>query len=86
MRLDCNIYFLFKKQAFNGLLKVIGIQILFLMTFNKSLRYIFTFMTFSNLFVIKSRKEKQLTDSKFKANKSDSFTGSNIYSANNTST
>ena len=26
MRLDCNIYFLFKKQAFNGLLKVNGIQ------------------------------------------------------------
>ena len=26
VRLDCNIYFLFEKQAFNGLLKVIGIQ------------------------------------------------------------
>ena len=26
MRLDCNIYFIFYKQAFNGLLKVIGIQ------------------------------------------------------------
>ena len=25
--LDCNIYFLFDKQAFNGLLKVTGIQI-----------------------------------------------------------
>ena len=26
MRSDCNIYFFFEKQAFNGLLKVIGIQ------------------------------------------------------------
>ena len=26
MRLGCNIYFLFEKQAFNGLFKVIGIQ------------------------------------------------------------
>ena len=26
VRFDCNIYFLFEKQAFNGLLKVIGIQ------------------------------------------------------------
>ena len=24
--MDCSIYFLFEKQAFNGLLKVIGIQ------------------------------------------------------------
>ena len=26
MCLDCNSYFLFEKQAFNGLVKVIGIQ------------------------------------------------------------
>ena len=26
VRLDCNVYFLFEKQAFNGLLKLIGIQ------------------------------------------------------------
>ena len=26
MRFDCNIYFLFEKQAFNGLEEVIGIQ------------------------------------------------------------
>ena len=26
MHLDCIIYFLFEKQAFNGVLKVIGIQ------------------------------------------------------------
>ena len=26
MRLDCNIYFLLEKQAFNGLSKFIGIQ------------------------------------------------------------
>ena len=29
MRLDCNIYFLYEKQALNGLLKVIGIQNIF---------------------------------------------------------
>ena len=26
MRLDCEKYFLYEKQAFNGLLKIIGIQ------------------------------------------------------------
>ena len=29
MCLDCKIYFLFEKQAFNGLLKISGIQKLF---------------------------------------------------------
>jgi hypothetical protein len=29
VRLDYNLFFLLKKQAFNGLLKVIGIQLIF---------------------------------------------------------
>ena len=33
VRFNCNIYFLFEKKAFNGLLKVIGIQKVFKVQF-----------------------------------------------------
>ena len=59
MRLDCNIYFLFEKQAFNGLLKDIGIQILFviLLVINKIIYNRKTFKEFEGL---KSGVEKLL--------------------------
>ena len=37
VRLDCNIYLLFEKQAFNGLLKVIGIQKLLYFLYRRKL-------------------------------------------------
>ena len=57
--LTYNIYFLFEKQAFNGLLKVIGIQILFviLLVINKIIYNRKTFKEFEGL---KSEVEKLL--------------------------